>query len=86
MLADDYNSGVGRMVYANGDAYEGEWFEGRQTGDGVFIHSGGVLIREGYFKNGLLHGKGKSIGCNGPGTSYEGEFQDVCFHFGFELS
>ena len=65
------------MLYGNGDIYDGQWRDGKPNGNGLYIHSGGLVVREGDFKDGLLHGNGKRMGCNGPGTIYQGQFQKV---------
>jgi len=63
------------MVYGNGDIYEGLWRDGQPNGNGLYLHADGVLIREGEFKDGLLLGRGVVVGCNGPGSVYQGELQ-----------
>ena len=36
---DNKAHGKGRMVYDNGTVYEGDWFEGRPTGEGTCTYS-----------------------------------------------
>ena len=77
MLCHILCSGLGKMMYGNGDIYDGHWRDGQPNGNGLYLHANGVLIHDGEFKDGLLHGKGKIIGCNGPGSIYQGELQKV---------
>ena len=46
--------GEGKYVWANGDMYEGEFYENTATGYGLFIWSSGRYSYEGYFKNGEI--------------------------------
>lgn len=39
----------GKMVWANGDAYEGNWKKGRMEGGGIFRHHEGFVLK-GSFK------------------------------------
>lgn len=33
--------GVGRLIHADGDVYEGEWADDRANGEGTYKHKGG---------------------------------------------
>lgn len=52
--------GYGRLEYANGDVYEGEFVRGVFNGQGTFTSSTGWTY-EGEFKNGQADGEGKLI-------------------------
>ena len=36
-VKDKNMNGKGRMIYANGDIYQGEWKDGKAHGKGVFV-------------------------------------------------
>jgi hypothetical protein len=69
----DLPDGFGKMIYDNGDVYEGEWANGIRTGKGKMIYECG-RVYEGEYKNNLKHGCGKLIYSNGQ--VYEGEFEN----------
>lgn len=65
-------NGQGKLVYDNGDVYEGGFVNGVFSGKGTFTsHSGWTY--EGEFKNGQAHGQGKLIAKDN--TVYEGTFE-----------
>ena len=57
--------GSGRMVFENGDEYDGEWALGKMTGMGEFKWTMDGLKYEGRFLNGKRHGRGKSTDPDG---------------------
>jgi hypothetical protein len=64
-------TGKRRMLYPNGDVYDGEWDKGKYHGFGVFTGQNGYRY-EGFWRQGKRHGLGKE---NCPdGMAYEGEF------------
>ena len=64
-------AGVGKEYDESGCEYQGEFKNNQRNGKGVLIR-GGEVIYDGFWKNGLKHGKGKEV----VGTSiYEGEFR-----------
>ena len=72
--------GKGRMIFPDGCVYEGEWEEGRQTGNGHKYWPDGNFY-EGAFVNGLMEGNGKLE--FEDGNLYEGEFsKDMLNGFG----
>jgi hypothetical protein len=50
---EDKASGMGRLDYANGDYYEGQWELDRRHGWGKFFSNSTGHTYEGYWKNGL---------------------------------
>ena len=42
--------GAGKIVWANGDQYEGNWKRSKMDGPGLFRHSSGFILK-GIFKN-----------------------------------
>ncbi len=66
-------NGEGRMVYNNGDIYDGEWVEGIQEGEGVFQYNNGDTY-EGLWKNGKKDGSGVYIWSDGK--KYDGEYRE----------
>ena len=49
--------GNGALTYANGDKYEGEFFEGEIAGRGKYTYADGSVY-EGQFENALPNGEG----------------------------
>jgi hypothetical protein len=66
-------NGYGKMTYANGDVYEGQWKNGLKQGSGVMDFSNGDKY-EGQWKNGKMHGKG--VMKFSYGQKYEGEWKE----------
>jgi len=57
--ADGKRHGRGIRVWSNGARYEGDWFQDRMTGFGIFIGPGPDGIRfEGQVEDGRFHGRG----------------------------
>lgn len=55
--------GLGRLSFADGSVYEGNFIHDQRTGKGIFTSKPGEYRYEekGHFVNGRLHGKGKRI-------------------------
>ncbi|CAF2670496.1 unnamed protein product [Rotaria sp. Silwood2] len=71
---DGKKHGKGKMNYANGYTYTGDWVEDVATGEGVFIWTSGDQY-EGQYQNGQRHGKGSYTYANGD--KYTGDwFED----------
>ncbi|CAF3600529.1 unnamed protein product [Adineta steineri] len=56
--------GKGKMDFASGDKYTGDWIEGKRTGHGVYIFARGNRY-EGQWKDNKMHGKGQIDLANG---------------------
>lgn len=56
-VAGDCRDGNGRAVFANGDAYAGEWRRGHMHGRGVYTYRSGIVYR-GEFAGGKIDGRG----------------------------
>jgi hypothetical protein len=63
--------GKGKIEYANGNSYEGDFVDGHIEGFGTFMDSNNGRY-DGEFKDGNMHGNGKLIFPNGD--VYEGDF------------
>ena len=80
-VKDGKPNGKGKMTYADGevyegewkDVYEGEWKDGEEDGKGKMTLANGN-VHEGDYKDGERHGEGKWIGANGE--VYEGDYKD----------
>ena len=70
-------NGEGKLDYANGDFYIGQWKDDKRHGYGVF-HSAVEGIYEGYWVNGLREGQGKMS--YRTGDVYEGNWKRDLFH------
>ena len=55
---DGERRGQGKMMYANGDVYEGGWKDGEMSGYGKKIYAEGNKVEEGLWKGGKLHYSG----------------------------
>ena len=65
--------GHGKMTYADGNVYEGNFKDGLANGLGKCEYADGAVY-EGKFKNGQRHGRGKMTYADGD--VYEGEFEN----------
>lgn len=68
-----YFKGKGKITFADGDTYNGEFKDDLRNGYGVFIGKNGDKY-EGYYKDGKQNGKGKEIFADGE--TYEGEYKE----------
>jgi hypothetical protein len=68
--------GKGKMTYANGDVYVGEFKDGKRQGIGKIIYANGDVY-EGGWLDGKQHGKGKETGADG--WVYEGDWVNGMF-------
>jgi len=71
-------SGKMKIDYASGDGYEGELKLGKYHGTGKLVYHGKKGTYEGEWSNGLSHGKGSRMYCNG--SKYVGEFLNGEIH------
>lgn len=73
------NLGKGKMTYANGNTYDGDWNNGQIEGIGTFTWANGKVYKGGQ-KNGKQHGRfdflilGKGKMIYADGDSYEGDW------------
>jgi hypothetical protein len=70
--------GIGEIIFANGDFFEGEFKDGKKNGHGKWTFATGTVF-EGEYKDGKKHGHGKWTFANGDvfeGDVFEGEFKD----------
>ena len=49
---------MGKVIFNNGDNYEGSWIDGNYNGQGIFKSYDGEIY-EGEWSNGKYHGTGK---------------------------
>lgn len=78
-LADGIRQGIGVLVFANGDRYEGAFVQGFRHGRGVFTSERGNRVYEGEWRRSEKHGMGKEKWLV-SGDRYEGEYQKDVFH------
>lgn len=69
--------GYGKITWANGDSYEGDFVAGELTGRGIFYFAGGDVY-EGDLVGGVKEGYGKYTSADG--STYEGEFKGDLRH------
>ena len=69
----DIPNGNGKMTYAGGDTYDGQWKDGKKHGDGKYSWSNGSFY-DGQWQNDMRSGIGKFTSNNG--NVYEGEFKE----------
>eukprot|EP00741_Cyanophora_paradoxa_P025073 tig00000342_g24201.t1 len=72
-MADDA-TGQGKVVYANGDVYEGSVVEGRRTGRGTYRSRTGATITSDWWADTLLFAEVSYLGPDG--TRYDGRMQE----------
>ncbi|OMJ72179.1 hypothetical protein SteCoe_29446 [Stentor coeruleus] len=73
----DRIEGFGRMIFENGDVYEGEFLNGQAHGKGKYIQKNGAVY-SGEFKKDKQHGIGTELWCNG--CKYEGSYKKGMKH------
>lgn len=73
MSADSSEIYQGRVIYANGDTYEGDFFQNKRHGSGRYCYVDGSVY-EGCFTNGRCDGEGNLTFPDGD--RYEGNFKD----------
>ena len=66
--------GIGRMKYANGNVYKGEFVDGKRCGTGMMKYVNGGEYK-GEWKDDIKHGKGTRMKY-ANGNVYKGEFVD----------
>ena len=65
--------GRAKMIYPNGDVYDGNWINNQKDGEGIYTMCNGDSVYKGFFKADLMHGKGILKYENGD--EYEGDFK-----------
>lgn len=65
-------NGQGKMVWDNGDIYDGEWDQGQYNGNGTYIWKNGSSY-SGDWKNGEMHGYGTYTDADGNEKTGEWE-------------
>ena len=65
-------TGKGRLDFADGSFYEGDFVDGQQHGYGVYHYASEDRTYEGNFAENLYEGKGKMTYKNG--NIYQGDF------------
>lgn len=66
-------NGKGRVVWSDGEVYDGEWQDDKRNGKGKYTYASGAVY-EGEFQNDIIHGRGKYVWPNG--AVHEGEYRD----------
>ncbi len=66
-------NGFGKVIFENGDIYEGNWVNGKKEGKGTFTYTN-IGIYTGQYANDVRSGKGKFSFLNGD--IYEGSWVD----------
>jgi hypothetical protein len=61
----------GKLIYDNGEYYEGEWMRGKRHGKGIYVYIDGSRF-EGSWENDRINGEGTSWYPNG--NRYQGEW------------
>lgn len=76
-LIDGIPEGNGKIIWYNGDSYDGEWHYGTANGYGTMYRHEAETTYTGYLENRVLHGYGTCIFENGytqSGQWENGEF------------
>jgi len=76
----DQINGKGRMVWANGAQYDGDFVKGNMEGFGVYIWPNKVQKYEGSWINNKMHGRGKFTSEDGKvwnGYFYNGKGENL---------
>ena len=69
---------IARVRFSDGSVYKGQMIDGKISGEGSFNNPHTGELREGVFKDGVLHGRGKFVTCKRE--VYEGEFFEGELH------
>jgi len=77
LLSWAWTNCYGKAIFDAGGSYEGEFYNEKAHGKGIYIFSNGDRV-EGEFNNGLAHGWAKMI--KADGSKYIGEFYQGEFH------
>ena len=77
LLSWAWTNCYGKAIFDNGGSYEGEFYNEKAHGNGIYIFSNGDRV-EGEFNNGMPHGWAKMI--KADGSKYIGEFYRGEFH------
>lgn len=75
-VSGDCVNGRGKMVYTNGDNYDGDFVDGKKVGQGTYTYTNGQIYVGQFFDN-LRNGKGKFTFSDG--SIYEGSFANDNF-------
>ncbi|KAG2378295.1 hypothetical protein C9374_008438 [Naegleria lovaniensis] len=77
---NDIINGKGKMTWANGAQYEGDFVKGQMEGIGVYIWPNKTQKYEGTFVNNKMHGKGRYTSEDGKvwkGYFYDGKGENL---------
>ena len=77
LLSWAWTNCYGKAIFDDGGSYEGEFYNEKAHGNGIFIFSNGDRV-EGEFNNGIPHGWAKMTRTDG--SKYIGEFYKGEFH------
>ena len=77
LLSWAWTNCYGKAIFDDGGSYEGEFYNEKAHGNGIFIFSNGDRV-EGEFNNGIPHGWAKMTKTDG--SKYIGEFYKGEFH------
>ena len=77
LLSWAWTNCYGKAIFDDGGSYEGEFYNEKAHGNGIFIFSNGDRV-EGEFNNGIPHGWAKMT--KADGSKYIGEFYQGEFH------
>lgn len=58
LFLEDKANGLGKLIHADGDIYEGNWLNDKANGEGVYLHSNGAKY-VGQWKDDKQNGKQK---------------------------
>ena len=77
LLSWAWTNCYGKAIFDDGGSYEGEFYNEKAHGNGIYIFSNGDIV-EGEFNNGIPHGWAKMT--KADGSKYIGEFYKGEFH------
>lgn len=70
--------GIGKVRFRDDSWYEGDWYDNKPHGTGIYKNTLTHTKYSGTFRHGLRHGKGKER--QKDGTLIEAVWQDDCLH------